>query len=356
VAYYYEEANNSTFRYRAYNMVQALTAGGDGSVGASYFFRGDLHRVDEIVDLADVLVICRSGYDQTIATLIARLRARKRPVLFDIDDFVFDPDFAHLIMNTLAVPTGDPAAWVYWFHYLAGMGTTLRACDAAITTNEFLADRLREHTGRPVAVVPNFMNREQLELSSQVFAEKQRHGFRGDGRIAFGYFSGSPSHKLDFAIVEPALTGLLEADERVHVMLVGYIEPCAQWARYGSRVIREPFHDYVNLQRLVGTVEFSLAPLQANIFTDCKSPLKVFEAAAVGTLSIASPSLNYATVVRDGSNGYLSRAHEWLHALERAMAQVPTYESMAVRARDETLRDYSWLGQREGIERALGWS
>ncbi|HSW07170.1 MAG TPA: glycosyltransferase family 1 protein, partial [Aquabacterium sp.] len=134
VAYYYESANNSTFRYRAYNMVQALTSDGDGQFGASYFFRSDLDRVDEIADLATVLVICRSGYDHTVATLIARFRARGRTIIFDIDDFVFNSDFAHLIMNTLAVPTHDAAAWVHWFHYIGSLGTTLRACDSGITT------------------------------------------------------------------------------------------------------------------------------------------------------------------------------------------------------------------------------
>lgn len=354
VAYYYEEPNNSTFRYRAYNMVQALTAAADHEFGACWFFRSDLARVDEIARLADVLVICRTGYDDAVAMLLTRFRALGRRVLFDIDDFVFDADHVHLIMNTLGVPTRDAASWAYWYHYVTGMALSLRACDGAVTTNAFLADRIHAFFRSPVAVVPNFMNREQLEMSARVYDEKQQRGFAGDSRVVFGYFSGSPSHRLDFAIVEPALTALLEADERVHVMLVGYIEPPAAWARYGARILREPFHDYVNLQRLVGSVEFSLAPLQRNVFTDCKSPLKVFEAAAVGTLSIASPSRNYAEAVHDGINGYLARGHEWQRQLERALADLEGYEALVERAREDALRRYACDGQRAAIEAALG--
>ena len=355
VAYYYESANNSTFRYRAYNMVQVLGADDEGHVGASYFFHADREHFGEIAAQADVLVICRSGYDDTVAALLAHFRARHRPVIFDIDDFVFDTEYAHLIMNTLAVPTHDSAAWPHWFHYLGSMGATLRQCDAGITTNEFLARRMAAFSGKPVAVVPNFMNREQLALSDQVFEEKQRRRFEGDGSIVLGYFSGSPSHTHDFAIVEPALAALLATDERLRVMVVGYIDAGPQLAQFGERIIREPFHDYVNLQRLVGTVDFSLAPLQRNVFTDCKSPLKVFEASAAGTLSIASPSWNYADVVQDGENGYLARAHEWERKIRHAIDHLPRYGAMAERARDEAVQRFAWQGQRAAIERALGW-
>ncbi len=356
VAYYYEAANNSTFRYRSYNMVQVLTADAEAQVGASYFFQADREHFDEIAALADVLVICRSGYDDTLAALLARFRARHRPVVFDIDDFVFDSDYAHLIMNTLAVPTHDSAAWVHWFHYLGSLGAAWRQCDAGITTNEYLARRMADYAGKPVSVVPNFMNREQLALSAQVFDEKRRRRFAGDGSIVLGYFSGSPSHTHDYAIIEPALAALLESDERVKVMVVGYIDAGPALAGFGSRVIRQPFHDYVNLQRLVGSVEFSLAPLQRNVFTDCKSPLKVFEAAAVGTLSIASPSWNYAGVVHDGENGYLARAHEWERKLRQAIDGLDRYEAMALRAHEDALRRYAWQHQRGLIERALGWA
>ena len=360
VAYFYESANNSTFRYRAYNMVQVLNGqgpeqGGDGCSG-SYFFEEDLHYIDEIADAADVLVVCRSGYNQKINQLIAKFRIRRKRVYFDIDDFVFDTAYTHLVTNTLGLDQNDPRVWEDWFAMMGRMGQTLRMCDGAITTNQYLADRISAFSGLPVKVVPNFMNEEQLALSARVFEEKRASGFAGDGSICVGYFSGSPSHNLDYAIIETALAQVLERDERIKLMVVGYIEPGPHLARFSDRVIRQPFHDYINLQGLIGQVEFNLMPLQANMFTNCKSELKYFEAAAVGTLSIASPSCNYAAVIRDGENGYIARAHQWASVMERAIANRDHYAAMAEVAHADALLKYACYNQRGKILDALGFA
>lgn len=355
VAYFYEAANNSTFRYRAYNMAQVLNSEtGDGCCG-SYFFQEDLHRIDEIADAADVLVICRSAYNHKINQLISKFRIRRKRVYFDIDDFVFDTSYAHLVINTLGLDMEDPKVWEDWFAMMGRMGQTLRTCDGAITTNTYLAGRISEFSGLPVKVVPNFMNREQLEFSERIFAEKQSIGYIHDDAIQLGYFSGSPSHKLDYAIVESALESVLESDPHTRLMVVGYIDTGPSFSRFGNRVIRQPFHDYVNLQRLISRVEFNLMPLQANVFTHCKSELKYFEAAIVGTLSIASPSQNYATAITDGENGYIARAHQWASVIRCAIANLEKYPDMARRAHSDVMAKYTWLVQRDLIKQALGF-
>lgn len=355
VAYYYESANNSTFRYRAYNMAQVLNDAPDQGISASYFFQADLHRVDELADAADVLVVCRSGYNHKINQLITKFRNRRKRVYFDVDDFVFNTDYAHLIINTLALDKEDPLVWEQWFAMISRMGQTLKMCDGAITTNSYLAQRITEFSGLPVSVVPNFMNREQMALSDRVFAEKQAGGFARDGKICLGYFSGSPSHTLDFAMVESALEVVLEANPSTRLMVVGYIDAGPRLARFGARIIRQPFHDYVDLQRLIGSVEFNLMPLQSNVFTNCKSELKYFESAAVGTLSIASPSVNYASAITDGGNGYIARAHQWAQVMQKAIDQLDQYPQMASRAQADARGKYAWQHQRAKIIRALGW-
>lgn len=353
VAYFYESANNSTFRYRAYNMANVLKAAPQSEYGAGWFFRTDLEHVDLIADSSDRLVICRSGYDHTIGHLISRFRARGKPVFFDIDDFVFNTEYTHLIIDTLALDKDDPLVWEQWFAMISRMGQTLRLCDAAITTTPFLARQIEAFSQRPAAVVPNFMNPEQLALSAAVFEEKQQRRFRGEGPVCVGYFSGSPSHKHDFAIAEAALASLLARNADLRLMMVGYIEPGPALAPFASQIIRQPFHDYVNLQKLIGTVEFNLMPLQSNVFTDSKSELKYFEAAAVGTLSIASPSRNYAAAIEHGHNGYIARAHQWERVIAQALSRSAEYEAMALRAHEHAMQRYSWQTQRAGIVAAL---
>lgn len=355
VAYFYELADNSTFRYRVYNMAQVLNERPD-EVSAGYFFLDDLPQVPNLADLADLLVICRTRYDHRVAHLVASFRARGKRVLYDTDDLVFDPDFAHLLVTTLDLDPRDPRVWNDWFAYTARLGATLKLCDGAITTTPTLAERLRAASGKPVHVVPNFLNREQLEVSDRVFEAKATRPLAADGLTHLGYFSGSPSHNRDFAMVVPALQALLEEDPTLGVVVVGFIEPGPALEKFGSRVRKFEFHDYVNLQRLIGQVEYNLMPLQYNVFTHCKSELKYFDAAVVGTLSIASPTASYRSAITHGDNGWLAASHEWLEVLRTALAARDRYRAMAERAHAHARARYAWTAQRELILQALGFS
>lgn len=357
VAYFYELADNSTFRYRIYNMAQVLNEAPDArpdEISAGYFFLDDLPLVPNLADLADLLVICRTRYDHRVAQLIAAFRSRGKRVLYDTDDLVFDPAFAHLLITTLDLDPRDPRVWNDWFAYTARLGATLAQCDGAITTTPTLAERIRAVAQVPVAIVPNFLNREQLALSDALFEAKCGRALGEDGLVHLGYFSGSPSHNRDFAMVVPALQTLLDEDESLGVVVVGFIEPGPALERFGTRVKKFPFQDYVNLQRLIARVEYNLMPLQYNIFTHCKSELKYFDAAVVGTPSIASPTVSYRSAIRHGENGYLAQSHQWLAVLRQALAERERYHVIAQRAHEHARTRYAWASQRQTILAALG--
>jgi glycosyltransferase involved in cell wall biosynthesis len=139
-------------------------------------------------------------------------------------------------------------------------------------------------------------------------------------------------------------------------MLAGYIEPEHALSPFASRIQQVPFTDYVNLQRWIGSVDFNLVPLQNNIFTNCKSELKYFEAAAVGTPSIASPTYTYANAIDDGVNGRLAKAHEWTEVIMAAIHEKDRYPEMASKAHDHALTHYAWDRQYPAILKALGLS
>jgi glycosyltransferase involved in cell wall biosynthesis len=355
IAYFYEQPNNSTFRYRAYNMAQVLNDTERFDISAAYFFLDDLQRVDYLADLADLLVVCRSGYCHRLNDLIMKFKRQNKRVLFDVDDLVFNPDFVHLIIATLGQNVDNAAVWDYWYAYTGRMGAALRLCDSAITTNNYLAQKVADYSGLPVTIVPNFINREQLDLSERLFHKKEASEFARDGKIHLGYFSGSPSHDLDFEIILSALETVLDNDPRIELMVAGYVDPDALRVRFGKRVSHQRFRDFVNLQRLVGGVEFNLMPLQSNVFTHCKSELKYFEAAIAGTLSIASPSYTYASAIRDGDNGYIARGHQWASIIRRAIENIDQYQEMATAAFIDACTKYAWFNQRKIILNALGF-
>ena len=349
VAYFYETANDSSFRYRAYNMVQTLNET-DGLVSAGYFFSDDLDRLNEISEFSDFLVVCRSGYNSKINQLINRFKLLGKKVFFDVDDFVFDTRCAHLIINTLDLDVNDSKIWDYWFAYLGRMGETLRMCDAAITTNTYLASKISAFTGGcPVTVIPNFINREQLNISNSIYEHKLLNNFAIKDKITFGYFSGTPSHNNDFAIIEPVFENLLSQDLRTELVIAGYIKSDVLLNKFKERVRHIPFQDYLNLQRFVGGVEFNLIPLQINEFTQCKSELKFFESAILGTLSIASPTFLHSTVIKHGVNGYISKSHEWDLVIQHAIKNVDHYSNMAIDAYKFAYDNYAWCNQKNKL-------
>jgi glycosyltransferase involved in cell wall biosynthesis len=126
-------------------------------------------------------------------------------------------------------------------------------------------------------------------------------------------------------------------------------------ARFSSRIEAYPFHDFVNLQRIMSLVELNIVPLVDNVFTQCKSELKYFEAAAVGTLTIASPTSTYAAAIQHGVNGWLSSSLDWSVALDEAMATVERSNDMWQAAREQAVNVYSGPAVMNAIVDATTW-
>jgi glycosyltransferase involved in cell wall biosynthesis len=358
VAYIYGRPDTSTFRYRVLNMIEALDAAPELGISAAWFSRDDIRSDPTIVDRADVVVICRTHYEDSIARLIARAHARGTKVIYDVDDLVFNPDYAPLIMQTLDITLLDDHQWNFWFGDMSRLGATLRDCDQAIGTNRFLAERILEYApAMPVAVIPNFLNREQTEVSRVLMARKRATGWLRDGNIEIGYFSGTPTHNRDLLIASPALGSIFERFANVRLRVVGFIDLNPYLMPYQSRIEVLPLQDYLNLQRLTAEVELSIVPLQSNIFTDCKSELKYFEAAVVGVPAIASPSYTLARAIRDGSNGYLATSPEWLSKISDVVSilenDAAAYEALSERVVADAEARYAWDGQARVIEAAV---
>jgi glycosyltransferase involved in cell wall biosynthesis len=350
LAYYCEEPNAHTFRYRVFNMVQALEAQPALGISAAWFARRDLEATLDFVDRADALVISGTRYDDKIGQMIARARARGIPVFYDIDDLIFDIRYAHQIGDTIDRSLQCSEEWDWWLGYIGRLGLTLQYCDEAITTNAFLAERISEFApGVKVKVIPNFLNQMQTSVSRTIYERKSTGLFRRDGRIHIGYFSGTNTHGKDFGIVAGTLGRLLDREESVDLHLVGSLIVPSELQRHADRVKSHPMQDFVNLQRHQGSVEIVIAPLQENVFTNCKSELKYFEAAIVGTIVVASPTFAFRHAISDGESGFLALPHEWDAKLDRALALLDgdgsAYGEMANLAHEHVEERYSWLRQ-----------
>jgi glycosyltransferase involved in cell wall biosynthesis len=351
VAYFYERPDTSTFRYRCFNMIESLGLAEPG-IGAAWFSGEELEWAERIIDRADTIVICRARYTPAFGRLIAMAKSRGRRVLFDVDDLIFDTRFTHMVLDALDQNTTETDL-DFWFAVMARIGETMRLCDGVILTNDYLARRAADYCGLPTWVVPNYLNGAQLDLSARIVGRKRDSGWRRDGRIHLGYFSGTPSHNRDFAIVADTLAELLQRDRRLVLRIVGFLEPKGRLAGMADRIERFPLQDFINLQRLIGEVELNLVPLQDNTFTNCKSELKVFEAAITGTLSIASPAFTLTRAIEEGETGYLAPAYRWEEVILRAIERLDDYPRMAEAAVAAAEERYAPARQAQAITAAV---
>jgi glycosyltransferase involved in cell wall biosynthesis len=351
IAYYYARPDTSTFRYRAFNMIEALRYA-EPDASASWLTSNDGARALEVLDETDLLVVCRALYTPHVGAVIARAKSLGRRVLYDIDDLMFDDRYAHLIMETLA-QTVDEQGLQDWFGKIARSGWTMRLCDGVITTNAFLADKIRDFSGLPTWTVPNFLNQAQIDVSARIHAAKERSEWARDGRIDIGYFSGTPTHERDFALIESALATLLESNPAVRLRIVGFPPQSTLLSPFADRIETLPLQDFVNLQRVIGDVEINVVPLQDNEFTNCKSELKYFEAAVVGTVTIATPTFTYREAIDDGWNGYLATARQWDDVLRERVAAVDEFRGVAERAATDALERYAPRAQARALRAAL---
>ena len=346
IAYYYDAPDTTHFRYRVLNMVQALAAWPEGGISASWFCHAELGEMNRFVDRADALVICRALYTPAIDRMVIRAKARQIPVVFDCDDLVFDPSYVPLLMKSLDIDLNQEESLQYWYARIARHGAVMRLCDRAIATNPFLAGKMESCAGHIRSqVIPNFLHDEQQAVSAELYEAKRHSGFRSDGTITVGYFSGSPTHNRDFAVAAPALARLMEEDPRIKLRVVGFFGVKSELEKYGSRVEFYPLQDPINLQRLIAEVEINISPLQNNLFTNCKSELKYFEAAITGTITVATPTYSFSRAIVDGENDFLANAYDWEDKLRAACELVDNpaqYAAMAERGFDLAERNFGW--------------
>jgi len=347
VAYFAPKPDAASFRYRCYNMSQALNTGSK-KVSASYFFLSDLDHVDNLADFADSLVVFRTPYDTDVDRVMTRFRRAGKKVFFDIDDLVFDVKFAPLVTSNL-----NYKLWGkdidQWFAFISNIGACLKLCDHVITTSSYLAQRVTDFSGLPISVIPNFVNEEQSAVSATL--RERKNGDESPG-LKIGYFSGSHSHVKDFAVAQSGIIEFLAQSPHSTLTLLGHLELPQDLSDFGARIITKPFMNFLELQGAIADVDVNLAPLQSSPFTFSKSELKFFEAALVGTLTIASPTPVFAQVISDGVNGFLSGASEWASQLQRVSdLSGKDRELVASRAHQFSEQTYTGVVARSALER-----
>jgi glycosyltransferase involved in cell wall biosynthesis len=243
----------------------------------------------------DLLVLYRVPMSPWIAEVIDAAHAAAIPTLFAVDDLIVDP--------RLPAPTllrgRDERERRLWHEGVARYRATLEACDAVLGTTPALVACARA-AGKPAHLHRCGLGRREIACAAR--APRRR-----DGGVRLGYFSGTPTHDADFALIAPVLLELLDARTDLTLVVGGTLTLDPTFARFGARVQREPWVPWPALPALLAGVDVCLAPLDLqDPFTAAKGAIKYLEAAAVGVPTVASPAESFRDAIDDGRTGVLA--------------------------------------------------
>ncbi|MBQ6570833.1 glycosyltransferase [Candidatus Saccharibacteria bacterium] len=330
--YIVENQTSAQFRYRCANPSAATEA--SSSWQAVYYEKSELSEVEKVLDRIDLIIIERqTAKDNLLLDFIRLAHSRGKKVLFDLDDLIFD----YRDLPTLMRATSSKNIF-YWLAYFFAIRRIARRVDGFLATNDFLAKKLKRSFKKPVAVIPNSLNSDQLTVSAELLLKKSEKS-----TFTLGYFSGSPTHQRDFALILPTLLDFLSAHSDARLLIVGYMRlpRSARSLLAAKRIIQKPPTDYLKLQKHIASADLNLAPLVKSDFADCKSELKFFESAIVEVPTLASPTYAFRHAIKSGETGFLcSDAKAWRNTLELLYSDQKLRHSVAKKAKSYCLKTY----------------
>lgn len=345
IAFLYPVFDASTFRYRGYNVAETLEY--SFRWYGSYFEVSEMDRLQQQLEYIDIVVIIRCAWNPELEKFIEIVKNRGIKLCYDVDDLIYSAKYMPSLMEALGFE--HESEWNFWFGLMGRNYAVAERCDAFITTNGYLSEHLQKDFKRNCYIVKNYLNWLQEDVSSEYFAIKQR--LDAEKPFEIGYFSGSPTHLRDLLVIMPELEQFLEKHENAIFRIVGYMDLPKE---YGHLVEKKkiqfvPFQTFIGLQYQQARVDVNVVPLVNNEFSNCKSELKYFESAIVGTLTCATPSYTYSGAISNGENGYLCEKGEWLPVFEKLYEQGVHKEQQAY-IRQRALEEYSGKNQIKSVE------
>jgi glycosyltransferase involved in cell wall biosynthesis len=277
-------------------------------------------RLDEIAS-ASVVLIWRTIWSDTVASVVEAVRARGGKLVYDVDDLMFRPELATIdVIDGIRSQGFTEAAVAAHF---SQQNQVLVAADACTCPTTELARHIREYQ-KTAFVLPNGFDA-PTHAASRLAVRRRREAAQ-DGLIRIGYAAGSRTHQRDFAQAAGAVARLLQERPDCRLVLFEDTERMRrlldldEFAAIEALPRQIEWRPMVKLERLaqeLARFDINLAPLELdNPFCEAKSELKFFEAALVDVPTIASPTGPLRRAIRDGETGMLATSpDDWYRAL-----------------------------------------
>src|SRR5215813_2217050 len=288
----------TTSLYRATHLCQQLQALGHHASVHDWFDEATVQ--PELAQDAEVIVLYRLPMSGLLQQVIQEARNAGKPIIFDTDDLIFEPE---LTSWHRAVQKLSPADQAQHLDGVRRYLMSLIAADAVTVATPVLAE-LAQKRGKLAYVHRNALGSEMEELANELSGSAASPDRE---TVIVGYGSGTATHDVDFQEAAAALLQVLRAYANVELWIVGPLTLPESFNSLSNRTRRFPLSAWQDWFRLLAKMDIALAPLERNnIFCRAKSEIKYVEAGALGVPMIASRVGAYCDAITDGVNGYLA--------------------------------------------------
>jgi len=314
-------------RYRGFNMSEYLRLSG---IESKVFLDNEIERwIDSIFEY-DIMVLYRLFFTPLIRDLILKYREIGMPVIYDIDDYIFDVK-ALPLLNVRGV-SKDELGQVIQKHR-----KVLDLCDCCIVPTERLAE-LSKELGKDTYVIRNGLSQELIDISESAYSKKPNK----DNIVKIGYFSGTTTHDKDFLVAADSILRILKENENVFLCIGGHINIDERFDKFQERIELLPYVDWKLLPYNISIADINIVPLEVNVFNNSKSELKYFESALLRIPTVASPTESYTFAIRNGINGFIATSKEdWYRYLKILIEDMMLRQKMGEEAYKQALSYYS---------------
>jgi len=303
--------------YRVEHVIAALMATG---WQASWLPAGDPQVADR-AEAADIVVVFRAALNEALAAVAAGCRERGVPLVYDIDDLIFEP---HLMADGSiaaldAMPDHDRQVFVAASSNHRRM---LERARAAILSTRPLAKAAALYCPQTF-VVPNALD-PRMEAAAATARESVSKPSATDGRPRLVFASGTASHDRDFAVAAEAIARLFARHPEPLLVTVGHISPdiypCLR--PFADRIETRPVVPLLQVFGEIARCDVNLAPLElGNQFCAAKSAVRCLVASIVEVPSVVSPTPPLREAVVDGQTGLVAGdVAAWELALEQLVS------------------------------------
>jgi GT2 family glycosyltransferase/glycosyltransferase involved in cell wall biosynthesis len=266
-----------------------------------------------MLDNCSLLIIWRTPLTKDLDKAIDRAKSKKIKVIFDLDDFMFDPDLAEPeFIDAIRSQNLDKFEIKQFYEQV---NQVIGKCDFFTCPTEYLATVMRKRN-QASFVLQNGYDLNTLRDSYLLINQKQPEA----DKIRIGYAGGTRTHQKDFGLVVPTLVKIMNEFSQTILVIFGEalnLNEFPELTPFKERIEPRRMVNLLKLQEEIARFDINIAPLEINPFCESKSELKYFEAALLQIPTVASPTETYKNIINHGVNGYLAADdEEWFDCLK----------------------------------------